>query len=49
MGQLGFIIALTAQAAASAQRIFEILEAENKSRQTGALELAAIQGDGCSN
>jgi ATP-binding cassette, subfamily B, multidrug efflux pump len=46
MGQLGFIIALTAQAAASAQRIFEILEAENKViDKPGAIDLPAIQGD----
>jgi ATP-binding cassette, subfamily B, multidrug efflux pump len=46
MGQLGFIIALTAQAAASAQRIFEILEAENKvSDKPNAIPLPPIQGD----
>jgi ATP-binding cassette, subfamily B, multidrug efflux pump len=46
MGQLGFIIALTAQAAASAQRIFEILEAENKvTDKPGAIELPAIRGE----
>jgi ATP-binding cassette, subfamily B, multidrug efflux pump len=46
MGQLGFIIALTAQAAASAQRIFEILEAENQvTDKPGAIELPAIRGE----
>jgi ATP-binding cassette, subfamily B, multidrug efflux pump len=46
MGQLGFIIALTAQAAASAQRIFEILEAKNKvTDKPGAIDLPAIQGE----
>ncbi|MBI1801376.1 MAG: ABC transporter ATP-binding protein [Chloroflexi bacterium] len=45
LGQLGFIISLMAQAAASAQRIFEILdtrsEVENK---PGAVVLAAVTG-----
>lgn len=46
MGQLGFIIALTAQAAASAERIFEILEAENKvADKPDAIDLPAIQGE----
>jgi len=45
MGQLGFIIALTAQAAASAQRIFEILDATNEvENRPGATELEDVRG-----
>jgi ATP-binding cassette subfamily B protein len=45
LGQLGFIISLLAQASASADRIFEILDAENDvTDKPGARELAPIQG-----
>lgn len=45
MGQLGFVINLMAQAAASAERIFEILDAENEVQtQPGAIELEGISG-----
>jgi ATP-binding cassette, subfamily B, multidrug efflux pump len=45
MGQLGFIIALMAQAAASAERIFEILDARSDvANKPGAVELAGISG-----
>ncbi len=45
MGQLGFIISLMAQAAASADRIFEILDAENDvENKPGAIELGEIEG-----
>lgn len=45
MGQLGFIISLMAQAAASADRIFEILDAKNDvENKPGALELPEIDG-----
>ncbi|MDX1614840.1 MAG: ABC transporter ATP-binding protein [Candidatus Promineifilaceae bacterium] len=45
MGQLGFIIALMAQASASAERIFEILDAENRvTNKPNALELGQIKG-----
>lgn len=45
MGQLGFIISLMAQAAASADRIFEILDAKNDvENKPGALELSEIDG-----
>lgn len=45
MGQLGFIIALQAQAAASAGRIFEILDAKNDVEdKSGAVELERSNG-----
>ncbi|MFQ5399555.1 MAG: ABC transporter ATP-binding protein [Anaerolineae bacterium] len=45
MGQLGFIISLMAQASASAQRIFEILDAKNEVEdKPGAIELGEIDG-----
>ncbi len=45
MGQLGFIINLMSQAAASAQRIFEILDTKNEVEdKPGALELQDAQG-----
>ncbi len=45
MGQLGFIINLMSQAAASAQRIFEILDTKNQVEdKPGALDLTAVQG-----
>ncbi len=45
MGQLGFIINLMAQAAASATRIFEILDAKNDvENKPGAQELGAVNG-----
>jgi ATP-binding cassette, subfamily B, multidrug efflux pump len=45
MGQLGFIINLMSQAAASAQRIFEILDTKNEvENKPGADELKQIQG-----
>jgi ATP-binding cassette, subfamily B, multidrug efflux pump len=45
MGQLGFIIALMAQASASAERIFEILDARSDvANKPGAIELASISG-----
>ncbi|MEM7111224.1 MAG: ABC transporter ATP-binding protein [Chloroflexota bacterium] len=45
MGQLGFIIALQAQAAASAGRIFEILDAKNDVEdKAGAAELGEVNG-----
>jgi ATP-binding cassette subfamily B protein len=45
MGQLGFIISLMAQAAASADRIFEILDAENDvQNRPGAVALETIRG-----
>lgn len=45
MGQLGFIINLMAQAAASATRIFEILDAKNDvENKPGAVELAEVNG-----
>lgn len=45
LGQLGFIIALMSQAAASSERIFEILDAENEvANKPGAGPLPAIQG-----
>ena len=46
LGQLGFIISLMAQAAASATRIFEILDAKSDvSDRPGAGELPAITGN----
>lgn len=45
LGQLGFIISLMAQASASAERIFEILDAESDvSNKPGAVDLPAIKG-----
>lgn len=45
MGQLGFIISLMAQASASADRIFEILDAENAVQdRPGATTLPEIRG-----
>ena len=45
MGQLGFIISLMAQAAASADRIFEILDAENEVQdRPGAVALQEVSG-----
>ncbi len=45
MGQLGFIISLTAQAGTSAQRVFEILDAHNDvANRPGARPLGTIQG-----
>jgi ATP-binding cassette subfamily B protein len=45
MGQLGFIISLMAQAGASADRIFEILDAKNDvENKPGAVELGQIEG-----
>jgi ATP-binding cassette subfamily B protein len=46
LGQLGFIIGLMSQAAASATRIFEILDAKSDvTDKDGAKELAQIDGD----
>ncbi len=46
MGQLGFIINLMSQAAASAQRIFEILDTRNEvENRPGAVALTQIRGD----
>jgi ATP-binding cassette subfamily B multidrug efflux pump len=46
MGQLGFIINLMSQAAASAQRIFEILDTRNEvENRPGASELKDVKGD----
>jgi ATP-binding cassette subfamily B multidrug efflux pump len=45
LGQLGFIISLMAQAAASAERIFEILDAESEvTNKPNAPDLPAIRG-----
>ncbi len=45
LGQLGFIISLMAQAAASATRIFEILDAKSDvSNRPGATDLSTITG-----
>ncbi len=45
MGQVGFIINLMSEAAASAQRIFEILDTKNEVEdKPGALELKSVQG-----
>jgi ATP-binding cassette subfamily B protein len=45
MGQLGFIINLMSQAAASAQRIFEILDTRNEvENKPGAVELKEVRG-----
>ncbi len=46
MGQLGFIINLMSQAAASAQRIFEILDTKNEvENKPGATEIREIKGN----
>lgn len=46
MGQLGFIISLMAQASASAQRIFEILDARNDvENKPDALALETVRGE----
>jgi ATP-binding cassette subfamily B multidrug efflux pump len=46
MGQLGFIITLMAQAGASADRIFEILDAKNDvENKPDATELEEVKGD----
>jgi ATP-binding cassette, subfamily B, multidrug efflux pump len=46
LGQLGFIISLMSQAAASATRIFEILDAKSDvENKPDAVELPPIQGD----
>lgn len=45
LGQLGFIISLLAQASASAERIFEILDAESDVKnKPDAIELPSIEG-----
>lgn len=45
LGQLGFIISLMAQASASAQRIFEILDTKNEvENEPGAIELKDAKG-----
>jgi ATP-binding cassette subfamily B protein len=45
MGQLGFIISLMAQAGASADRIFEILDARNDvESKPGAVDLGNVEG-----
>ncbi len=45
LGQLGFIISLLSQAAASSTRIFEILDAKNEVEdRPGAIELQQVQG-----
>lgn len=45
LGQLGFIISLLAQASASADRIFEILDAKSDvTSKSDAIELPSIQG-----
>lgn len=45
MGQLGFIISLMAQAAASAERIFEILDAKNEvENKPDAIDIERING-----
>jgi ATP-binding cassette, subfamily B, multidrug efflux pump len=46
LGQMGFIVTLMAQASASADRIFEILDAESDVKnKPGAIELPPIQGN----
>ncbi|MEP7199678.1 MAG: ABC transporter ATP-binding protein, partial [Chloroflexota bacterium] len=46
LGQLGFIISLMAQAAASAQRIFEILDTKNEVEdKAGAANLQDVKGN----
>ncbi|HCB50732.1 MAG TPA: ABC transporter ATP-binding protein, partial [Chloroflexi bacterium] len=45
MGQLGFIISLMAQASASSDRIFEIIDAKNEVEdKPGAIKLEGITG-----
>jgi len=45
LGNLGFLISLMAQASASAERIFEILDAKNEvESKPGAIELGAVSG-----
>ncbi|GIV81447.1 MAG: ABC transporter ATP-binding protein [Anaerolineae bacterium] len=45
LGQLGFIISLLSQAAASSTRIFEILDAKNEVEdRPGAIELPQVEG-----
>ncbi len=45
LGQLGFIVSLMSQAGASANRIFEILDAQSEvANKPNAIELPAIQG-----
>ena len=45
LGQLGFIVSLYAQASASAERIFEILDTQSEvTNRPDAIELPAIQG-----
>ncbi len=45
LGQLGMIISMMSQAAASAQRVFDILDAENEvANRPGAVEMPPIQG-----
>ncbi len=45
LGQLGFIISLLSQAAASSTRIFEILDAKNEVEdRPGAIELKQVEG-----
>jgi ATP-binding cassette subfamily B protein len=45
MGQLGFIISLMAQAGASAERIFEILDTKNDvENKPGAVDLSVVEG-----
>ena len=45
LGNLGFIISLMSQAAASAERIFEILDAENEvETRPGAVEMGQVRG-----
>lgn len=45
LGQLGFIVSLMAQASASAERIFEILDTKNEvENKPDALELADVNG-----
>ena len=47
LGQLGFIITLMSQAAASAERIFEILDAESEIQdKPGAVALRQVHGPG---
>jgi ATP-binding cassette, subfamily B, multidrug efflux pump len=46
LGQLGFIISMMAQAGASAQRIFEILDTKNEvENKPGAIDLPEIRGE----
>ncbi len=46
LGQLGMIISMMSQAAASAQRVFDILDAENDvTNRPGAVEMPSISGE----